>query len=224
MFEPFSGAPRLEEFLNDRGMALGHDIIIDHASKVMGDDGLAPLIPLFAKGPITAKLSAATVFPSVCSILISPAQDKAGEAQYLAMSAKTSWATRRKADLMKGGIQFQEGMDAKGPLPVAGMVRLKTGQDTKDATGSRLVLFGDSDFLSNSFLDLLANKDLFLNTVNWLVKDDALLSVRKSGYKYPHHHMTTKQATWVFLISVVFVPLAVMLAGVLSLGYRKWRG
>jgi len=222
LFEPFSQTPRLEAFLAARGMALGRDIILDQTSKILGDDGLAPLIPLFAKGPITEALGSPAVFPSAGSITMTDAELNQ-ETQYLAMSAKTSWATSRKSDLMKGGIAFQKGVDRQGPLPVAGLTSLKKPEGA-EKPGGGLALFGDSDFLSNSFLEVMANKDLFLNTANWLVKDQILISVRKPQYRHPRRHMTHSQTTWVFVICVVLLPLAAMLAGGLVLGYRKWRG
>ena len=42
-----------------------------------------------------------------------------------------------------------------------------------------IVVFGDSDFASNRyFSDASSNKDIFLNSVNWLVGDTALISIR----------------------------------------------
>jgi ABC-type uncharacterized transport system involved in gliding motility auxiliary subunit len=49
---------------------------------------------------------------------------------------------------------------------------------------ARLVLFGDSDFLTDSFFDNQLNGDLFLNTIGWLAEvDDTQLSIRAKESK-----------------------------------------
>jgi hypothetical protein len=42
----------------------------------------------------------------------------------------------------------------------------------------RLVVFGDSDFASNQGIEAYRNRDLFVNSVNWLLGDVEAISVR----------------------------------------------
>ena len=37
------------------------------------------------------------------------------------------------------------------------------------------MVFGDSDFASNNYLNLSGNRDLFLNTVSWLAEEENLM-------------------------------------------------
>jgi hypothetical protein len=37
----------------------------------------------------------------------------------------------------------------------------------------RILAFGDSEFATNRFLDYLGNRDLLVNSVNWLAREDA---------------------------------------------------
>ena len=43
---------------------------------------------------------------------------------------------------------------------------------------TRIVVFGDSDFASNGYLGIPGNRDLFLNSVNWLAQQENLISIR----------------------------------------------
>jgi ABC-type uncharacterized transport system involved in gliding motility auxiliary subunit len=47
---------------------------------------------------------------------------------------------------------------------------LVTGEQANDAPKpeTRMVVFGDSDFVTNGYLGIPGNRDLFLNAVNWL--------------------------------------------------------
>ncbi len=46
---------------------------------------------------------------------------------------------------------------------------------------TRVVVFGDSDFASNSVLGIEGNRDIFMNTVGWLSQQENLISVRAEG-------------------------------------------
>ena len=41
-----------------------------------------------------------------------------------------------------------------------------------------MVVIGDSDFAANSVLGVQGNRDLFLNTVNWLAQQENLIAIR----------------------------------------------
>ena len=46
---------------------------------------------------------------------------------------------------------------------------------------SKLVVFGDVDFATNFHINSVGNRDLVLNSVNWLTEDFTLASVRPKG-------------------------------------------
>lgn len=52
-----------------------------------------------------------------------------------------------------------------------------TGSADADKKEQRIVVMGDGDFLSNTFLGNGGNLDLGLNLVNWLNHDDTLIAV-----------------------------------------------
>ena len=62
---------------------------------------------------------------------------------------------------------------APAPAPADGS---KPPKPSKPET--RIVVFGDSDFVANGYLGIPGNKDLFLNTVNWLAQQENLISIR----------------------------------------------
>jgi ABC-type uncharacterized transport system involved in gliding motility auxiliary subunit len=43
---------------------------------------------------------------------------------------------------------------------------------------TRVVVFGDSDFASNSASAISGNRDLFMNTIGWLSQQENLISIR----------------------------------------------
>ena len=84
--------------------------------------------------------------------------------------------------------------DFKGPVPVAvaGEYRAPESFNGADADAppegnpARIVVFGDSDFASNQLIGEFRNRDLFVNSVNWLLGDVEAISVRPgSGASQP---------------------------------------
>jgi len=224
MVEPFAELPEIKAFLEKYGIRLGHNIIVDTEHILLAGDYLAPLIPYFDEGPITGSLKSSALFPTAGSVEINDDMTEDLESRYLAMSAPESWTKNNEEDVRQGKIAFEKNVDRKGPIPVASMVRLSAGEGDQGGSDAEIVCFGDSDFLINEFIGILANKDLFMNTVNWLAREKDLVSIRKKEYEYPYHHMTKEQGKWAFLVPVVVVPAIFLLIGIGVLIHRRWRG
>jgi hypothetical protein len=182
------------------------------------------LIPYYVEGPITSSLKSPALFPTARSVEIKDGPTDDLTIQYLAKSASESWTKNNEDDVRRGKISFKKGVDRKGPIPVAVMAGLAVEKRGQGETGWKVVCFGDSDFLNADFIDVLANKDLFMNTVNWLTGEKDLISIRQKQYEFPFHHMTNQQGKWAFLIPVIITPGIFLLFGVCILMYRRWRG
>ena len=99
------------------------------------------------------------------------------------------------------------------------------GGDQQAESGGRLVVYGDSDFASNARLSLLGNRDLFLNTVQWLVQDEKFITERPRDatiqQKISTLVLTTEQTRQLFLITIIAEPGAILLLGMLVSIYRR---
>jgi len=220
MIEPFVDLPRIKAFLEKYQIGLGDGIIVDSESKLMGGDYLAPFISDFAKCPITNLFRSPAIFPTV-----RPLEIKGGGSNfisYLAKSSSTSWI--RKGNAKSERIDFKEGVDQKGPVPVAIIASIPSGKSNQAGTLLSVACFGDSDFVNNDFIGMLVNKDLFMNTVNWLGMERELISIRPPQYEFPYYYLTKKQGQWTFWFLVVIIPAIPLTIGLGIFLYRKWRG
>jgi ABC-type uncharacterized transport system involved in gliding motility auxiliary subunit len=87
------------------------------------------------------------------------------------------------------------------------------------------VAFGDSGFATNRFLEYLGNKDLLVNSVNWLAKEEQLISTRAKRKTPGRNQFFVSQAEGrrVFLGAVVYEPLFFMLVGIGVMLRRRLR-
>ena len=113
------------------------------------------------------------------------------------------------------------GTDADGPEPDAEDDKPDAEDDEPDATPSetRLVVIGDSDFATNGVVGIQGNRDMFLNTVNWLAQQESLISIRARDPEDRRLTLTADQQRRLFWLSLVLVPGFVLSTGV----YTWWR-
>jgi ABC-type uncharacterized transport system involved in gliding motility auxiliary subunit len=85
----------------------------------------------------------------------------------------------------------------------------------------RLVVIGDGDFASNSFLPYMANSDLALAMVRWAVREERAPSVAVRMPVPPLVLLTKSQMQRIFLGIEVLLPLGVMAVGVVVWWRRR---
>ena len=79
-----------------------------------------------------------------------------------------------------------------------------------------MIVYSDSDFANNFFIELLGNRDLLVNSVNWLALEDTLIGVRTerkvSGKE--QFFVSSRQNYMVFMLGVVAAPALFLALGV----------
>jgi ABC-type uncharacterized transport system involved in gliding motility auxiliary subunit len=63
-------------------------------------------------------------------------------------------------------------------------------------------------------LNEVANRDLFINAVNWLAEEDDLISIRPKETLNRHIFLTPAQHTLTILSTLVIMPILIFMAGV----------
>ena len=129
-------------------------------------------------------------------------------------SSDTSLATEK---LNSPAVDPSDPKNKKGPLTLAAAGTYTTG---KENSQGRFVVVGSSDWLANSFIAFNGNRDLALNTMNWLSSDEDLISIRPKEQDDRRVTMTQSQLNYVRITSQFIFPLAVILAGV-SVWWRR---
>ena len=107
------------------------------------------------------------------------------------------------------------GADADQPGPFVPAVRVQSiGQVGGQAPTSQpdpseisdIIMFGDSDFLSNSSYAKGGGSDLFLNSANFLVGDFSLVSIRPKVFGFREFNLDANEYDFVRFSSWLFLP------------------
>src|SRR4029453_16674932 len=149
--------------------------------------------------------------------------------QTIAESGPRSWAESDIKGLMTTGqVSLDEAKgDKKGPVSIAAAVSVAATSagappapgDTPQKAETRVVVFGDSDFVANSGLGIQGNRDLFLNTLGWLSQQENLIAIRPKEADDRRITLTATQQSNIFWLSIVIIPGLVFGTGV----YTWWR-
>jgi len=219
MLDP-GGANGLVKYLAQYGFEVGNDLIIDTLSQVYGANYLTPVVTqYYDKHPITAGFQTATFFPAARSVHIK--NDPSRGRYDLAKTSDKSWTVT--GELTKKDLEFNADKHTKGPISLAAVdiVEVVAKDKKTAATGNpdlkkwgKIVVFGDSDLVSNTHLKLAGNQDFFLNTLNWLAEEDVLISVRRREPGLTPLMLTAAQGRLAFWLTMVIVPSLVLVVGV----------
>ena len=210
------GTPRsVRDLVRRFGVELADDLVVDERGRLFGTDGLSARVAYLNEALIPDAPDVHALLPEAQSMRL---VDAAGPgADYLAMTADTTWADvdRRAPDTAPA---FRPGRDRHGPLPVAAFVRVRGPHGD-----GRLVVIGDSDFITNLHLNVLGNRDLLLTTAELVARADALAAARPAaqpGGTFSTLTLTAREARAIFWGAVV-LPSATLLFVAFALARRR---
>jgi ABC-type uncharacterized transport system involved in gliding motility auxiliary subunit len=213
---------------HDWGMDVGNDMVVDVSGmgQLIGTDASVPVAASYPSHAITQKFRLLTAYPSARSVTAVTGGVNGHTAQGFVETSPRSWAESDiKGMLTSGKVSFNAASgDKQGPITVAAAVSAAAAAapDAKpDAPRpeTRVVVFGDSDFASNSGLGIQGNKDLFMNTIGWLSQQENLISIRPKDAEDRRLTMTAAQQTNITWLSLFIIPGLVFVTGV----YTWWR-
>lgn len=234
MLEPFQDGG-LKTLLARYGVGLDDGIILDvnEVSRALGVSAVMPMAVQYGDSRITQDFkNTVTIYPMARPLLLK--NDIPGVAPLpLATTMGSSWEKMGKEWMKSGKAEFDAKTDHKGPFTAAGLSAIileppkppkdqprapekKAGEEKK----TYLAVYGSVDFAANAYFNLFANGDLFLNTVNFLAKEEKQIILREAQ-KAQLLTLTGSQVWTLFLVSLVGAPLIMLVAGVWA--YRRRR-
>ncbi|OGP70262.1 MAG: hypothetical protein A2Z73_05495 [Deltaproteobacteria bacterium RBG_13_60_28] len=237
LLAPFQDAG-LKDFLTGYGVELDNGMILDmnQVTQAIGASEVMPLAMQYGPHRITRDFTnIVTIFPLARPLILKPGVKDVAVLP-LVITTNTSWE-KMGQEWMKGGkTDYDPKRDKKGPFNLAALAEIKLepkkGEKAKTpAKGPQkegeeqktfLVIFGDVDFAANSYFNLSGNGDLFLNTVNFLAAEEKQILVRREEKKAQPLTLKGWQAWFLFLTSLVALPLIMLGAGVRA--YLRRRG
>ena len=199
----------LTAVLQGWGITVDKDLILD-MNPIGQLAGLGPQVALvtsYDTHPIVSEMKGtATGFPLSRSMDLKSGSKTT--VQKLFGSSDSSLATNK---LNSPNVDPNDPKNKKGPMTIAAAGTYNTG---KENSQGRFVVIGSSAWAANSFLPFNGNRDLALNTMNWLSSDEDLISIRPKEPEDQRITMTNAQINRVAITSALLFPLVIILGGI----------
>lgn len=233
------------------GIEAGANVVVDASGvgQLFGADASVPVAASYPFHPITERFNLLTAYPLARSVSAASGAPDGRVAQPFIETGPQSWQEADVDSLATGQVELDEeagdrpgpasiGMAVSAPAPSpAGATDDPAGDDeggdaadggSGDDDGSdaapaetRLAVIGDSDFASNAVVGIQGNRDMFLNTVNWLAQQENLISIRTREPEDRRLTLTASAQRRLFWLSVLLLPAAILGAGVYTWMSRR---
>ena len=157
------------------GIAVPAGTIIDVAGQLIGiNDPTIVMITssLYGRHPALNGFNFTTLFPKAAPLL--PAQDGGWTTTVMLSTGDHTWLETGPLD---NNSRFDVDADLQGPLTIAIGMERTVGSGSIATKQQKIIIMGDGDFLSNTYLGNSGNLDLGIRFINWLSEDDNLIDI-----------------------------------------------
>ena len=210
---------RLESLAEQLEIEFPAGVIIDSASHLVGSDDPTIVLltsSLYPSHEITNGLAVMTLFPKMAAITANHKQS-AWRYSKLLESATHTWL---ETDVLAEKITYDESDDRLGPLTVGVALERSVGDEAAQRT-QRIVVVGDGDFLSNSYLDNGGNMELGLRMINWLSHSDDLIDIPAKTLDDSYLELSMASSFLIGLGFTLILPAIFIVIGVLLWWIRR---
>ncbi len=201
--------PQLDALLSAWNITAGKNLVIDYSGmgQLIGLGPASPLVTQYGEHAITRTFgrNTMTFFPSARTVETADKKKSDPPVTELLFTTPESWA---ETNLKESKLKFDPGEDEKGPVSLGA-----AAEKSLEGKAARLVVIGNSEFVTNQFIRHSPNRDLFLNAVNWLTLEEDLISIRPKTPTNRRVTLSVAQEKMFFWFSLVLMPGAVIVTG-----------
>ena len=195
--------------------------VIDVAGQLIGiNDPTIALVTgsLYPPHPVTQGFDLTTLYPMASAINVQESDQ--WQTRPILVTGDHTWA---EAGKLEGNIEFDQGTDTQGPLTIG--LSLERNVDQKDGEKlvtkqQRIVVVGDGDFLSNTYLANSGNNELGTRMINWLSSDDDFISIPPKIASDTQLDMSTT-ILGVIGVGFLFILPALLIITGITIGIRR---
>jgi len=204
----------LDEIAAYLGLSVSSGQVIDPAEKVEGANENIDSASSYGEHAITRNFMLGTRFSNAHEVNAKGTLDNGWEVSKLIEVSPNGWLESSQV-MTNQKPTFDKSKDKAGPINIAVALQRVYGKK-----GQRVVVVGNGNFLSNTFITNGGNLDLGINMINWLSGDDNLISIQPMPLKdvnvtIPDNQMSFIIAWTVFHSFEYFIPIGFFVLGIL---------
>ena len=170
----------MKEVADYLGIKVSPGIAVDMTAAQYGADAKVAFASLYGDHAITRNFQLRTLFPEAHEVDAKASDEFGWKVGRLVEVAPNGWLESDKslAGVKNQKVVFDEKTDKRGPINIGVALEREYGKK-----GQRVVVMGNANFLSNTFITNGGNLDFGVNIVNWLAGDDKLITIQPMPLK-----------------------------------------
>ncbi len=217
-----NGSRDIANLVAPLGITVGTDVIIERALRGFG---VQNVLSQYGVHEISHGLGGSTIFTTASSVGRGLNLGEGSKVTELAFTGENSWAETDVAKIYSENPEVVfDATERRGPVPVVvtfeGPVPYRPEEGTAPEKITRLVVFGDVDFVSNTNIRKVFNADFFLNSLNWVLGEPEGISIRSRTLRESTKIISDEQSGRVLLIAGFLFPEVLVLLG-LAIWWRR---
>ena len=200
------------------GVKIESGVIIDTAGSILGiNDPSITLTTarLYPEHPLTKDFTLTVFYPKATAI--SSLNRPGWLARPLLNSGNHTWL---ELDELNDKIDFNPETERQGPLSLAISLERELGAGSTNKQ-QRVVVVGDGDFLSNTYVGNSGNLELGMRMINWLASDDNLITIPPRTLDDAQLNMPQLVLGTIGIFLLFILPICFLVAGLLIWSRRK---
>ena len=170
----------LKEVADYLGLTVSPGIAVDMTAAQYGADAKVAFASSYGEHAITRNFQLRTLFPEAHEVTAKGTDDNGWQVSKLVEVAPNGWLESDivPKDVKNQKVVFDEKKDKRGPINIGVALERIYGKK-----GQRVVVMGNGNFLSNTFITNGGNLDFGINIINWLTGDDKLITIQPMPLK-----------------------------------------
>ena len=212
----------LEPLLKIYGVKFGDDLVVDTTSYAFPD--IRALVPQYIFQAIVEKLSddhIASILPFWRSVQKINSDLKTYPQTVFLQTTDKGWGI---TNMKEKKPVYHPGVDTKGLCPWQWPLNWTPDSTASPNTNSpkktRLVVYGNSSFLSNQFIQQFGNLDLALNTFSWAAEEENKITVHPKEDDIRQVDLSNVSVNIIYYLTVWILPLSILATGIF-VWYRR---
>lgn len=188
-------------------------IVVDATTQLFGiSDPTFALAMDYPRHSITEQLHSQTLFPRAVGLMVT--QETAWQTTAILNTLERSWT---ELDVIEGDIRFNpDTKEHAGPITI-GIALQKTlpaADSDEPETVQRVVVIGDGDFASNTYIGNGQNMDMATALFKWLSRNEQFIDIGIVSAPDSRLEISQTGAVALLLVYMLLLPLGLLMFGI----------
>lgn len=220
--EPGASLYGLQPLADLLGIKFLSGTIVDPTAQMLNvNDPSFSVVTSYPQHTITRDFKYISIFPRAVGIDHSSVNDN-WVAEAFLQTVSRSWS---ETGVLKGAVDYNAGQDIVGPLTIGLSLSYKARNknnsagkkenENQEKKKQRIIILGDGDFLSNTYLGNQGNLNIGHNIVNWISNDDSFIQIPTSNAPDSQISISELLGAFIGLFFLIILPLGLLISGTL---------